>query len=146
MCEIALRQGDARGGVATATTLDQAPEHGHPEPAGNDGEHEGVHLGPADLPVGSVERQQPGVLQAQKPDQQRQGPVRVKPDMLEEALQPTVCRGGLHRSGSLAGKMAEVHAARADHADDDQAQGLQPALAEIDLRAQNSHEGGHGVV
>lgn len=57
--EIALDQGNARVCVGTATSFDQVPDQGHPETAGDNGEHQIVHLGPPDLPLGSVERQMP---------------------------------------------------------------------------------------
>ena len=67
-------------------------------------------------------------------------------DMLEEPLQPAVGRGHQRRGRPLAGQMAEVHRPGADHADDDQAQRLQPALAQRDMRMQNPLEGGDGTV
>jgi hypothetical protein len=42
--------------------------------------------------------------------------------------------------------VAEVHGAGADHADDEQAERLQTALAEVDVRAQNPFEGADGTV
>lgn len=146
MRQIALDQGEAHGGVGPAATLDDAPHEGHPDAAGHDGEHEIVHLGLADLPVGPIKGEQPRSVQAQKPDQKRQRPILVQADMLEEALEPTIGRGGLHRSRPLAGEVAEVHTAGADHGNDDQAERLQTALAQVNLGAQNSHEGGYGLV
>ncbi len=122
------------------------PRRGHPNAAGDDGKHEIGHLGLADLPVGGVEREQPRSVQDRQPDEKRQRPVLVKTDVLVEALQPTVGRHRPHRSRTLAGNVAEVHAARAEHADDDPAERLQTALAQIDLGAQDLREGGNGFV
>jgi hypothetical protein len=53
--------------------------------------------------------------------------------MLEESLQPTIARGDPRRSGPLAGDVAEMDGAGADHADDEKAECLDAALAEPDL-------------
>jgi hypothetical protein len=50
--------------------------------------------------------------------------------MLEEALQPPVGRGEQRRPAALAGDVPEVHRAGTDHPDDQQAERLEPALAE----------------
>jgi hypothetical protein len=115
---------------------------GHPDAAGHNGEHEIVHLGPADRPGGPITGEQPRSGQAQKPDQTRQSPILAQADMRDDALQPTPGRGGVHRSRPLAGEVAEVHTAGADQGHDNQAERLQTARAQVTLGAQTSHEGG----
>lgn len=146
MCKITFDQGNAHGGVGATAALDHRPEQRHPEPAGDDGQHEEIHLSLADLPVCAVECEQPRSVLPQDADQQRQRPILTQTDMLKEALQPTIGGCRLHCARPLASNMAEVHAARAHHADHDQTQCLQTALAQIDLWAQNLGEGGNGSV
>ena len=90
----------------------------------------------------SLKAEQPRTVQ----DQKRQRPIPVQADMPEDALKPATGLGGLHPTRPLAGDVAEVHAAGADHADDDQAERLHTALAEIDLGAQDLQEDGYGVM
>lgn len=66
--------------------------------------------------------------------------------MLKEPLQSPIGRGRLRRTGTFAGEVAEVHGARADHADDDHAQRLDAALAQGEFRTQNPGEGGDSAV
>ena len=53
--------------------------------------------------------------------------------MLEEPLQPAVRRGDQNASARFGGDMAEIDGARAHHAHDKHAQGLQAALAQADM-------------
>jgi len=112
----------------------------------NDGEDEEVHVAPADLPVGPVERQRPVAAQPEHLADQRQRPVGSEIDMLEEPLQPAVGRGDLHAPRTLAGDVAEVDRPGADHADHEKAERLQTGLAQVDTRPQNRGEGGDGSV
>jgi hypothetical protein len=107
----------------------EGPEQRHALAPGDGGEHEVVHLDPADRPLGPVEHQRPAVGAEHRRERGR-GPVLAEAEMLEEALQPPVGRGEQRRPAALAGDVPEVHRAGTDHPDDQQAERLEPALAE----------------
>jgi len=145
--QVTLHQPDARGGVAAAAVVvEHAPHQRRPRPPRDHRQHQDVDVARAELPLGTVKRQMPRPDKSQEPDHQRRRPIRSETDMLEEPLQPTVGRGDLRRRRPLAGKMTEVDRAGADHTDDEQAQRLQPALAQSDMRPQDLLEGGNGTV
>jgi hypothetical protein len=132
MRQIAVHQRDAVGARAAAAVGQQRPEERHAPAPGDRGEHRVVHLAPADLPVGAVEHQGPA-LGPERGRQQRRGPVRREGEELEEPLQPPIRGGRLHPPAARGGDVPEVHRPRADRADDQEAEGLEPALAQGDV-------------
>jgi hypothetical protein len=146
MGEIALDQRDADRGRAVAAARQQGPDERHPEVARHHGEHQIVHLPRPDRPLRPVEHQGPAAARPEQPRDQRQRPVLAEADVLEEPLQPAVGRRRERSPRPLAGDVAEVHRASADHADDQQAECLPAGLAQPDVRAQKAFEGGDGTV
>jgi hypothetical protein len=144
--EVAPDQGDARRGRAVPLPGQHRPEERHAEAAGHHGEHEVVHLSRPDRPVRPVEHQGPASRRPHQARDERQRPVLAEAHVLEEPLQPPVGRRRPHAPAPFASDMAEVDRAGTDDADDEQAERLETALAERDLRAQKVFEGGDGTV
>jgi len=128
--QVAPHQRDPRRGAAAARPIEQRPDERNPEAAGDDREHEIVHVARPDLPVGPVEHQRPSARRTDELRDQRHRPVGSEIDVLEKPLQPAIGRGDLHASPRFGGDMAEVDRARPDHAHDKHAKRLQPRLAE----------------
>jgi len=126
------QQGPGRG-PARARALDQRPEQRDPKAPGDHREHEIIHVARSNLPVRPVERERPCPGRADQLREDRRGPVRPEIDVLEEPLQAAVGRGDQNPPRTRAGDMAEVDGARANHAHDQHAERLQPALAEADM-------------
>lgn len=145
--QIAPHQRNALGGVAgSAVVVEHAPHQRHARAPRDHGQHQDVDVAFPELPLGAVERQTPRPGKPQEPDHQRRRPVAPETDVLEEPLQPAVGRGDQRRGRTLAGQVAEVHRPGADHADDDETERLQPALAQPDMRLQYLLEGGEDAV
>ena len=145
--QVAPHQRDPLAAVAgAAVVVEHAPDQWHARPSGDHGQHQDVDVARPALPLRAVEREMPRTVEPQEPDHQRRRPILSEPDMLEEPLQPAVGRGDQRRARPLAGQMAEIHRPGTDHTDDDQAQRLQTALAQVDPGTQNPGEGGDGKV
>ena len=126
MREIPLHQRDALRRRAVAGMREQGPHQRDTEPRRDEGQHQDVDVGLADLPIGSVKTKMPRARIAEQRDNNAHGPILEQAHVLKEALQTAISRRNQGATGPLTCDMRQVHRPGADHAQQDHAERLEP--------------------
>ncbi len=132
--QIARHQGDALRRGAVARMVEHRPHQRHPKPRRDHCQDEHVDVGLADLPVGPVKAEIPRPRAADQGGHEADGPVLWQADMLEKTLQAAVGRRNQRARGPLRRDVRQIDCAGADHAKQQDAERLEPRLAERHMR------------
>ena len=114
--------------------VQKSPHERHSEAARDDGQDQDVHIARSQLPIRSVQRQQPGAVQVQHLHDQSRGDVAVQVHKLEEALQAAVIRFMFGVARKLACQMRQVDRPTVCQANEQHRQGFKPRLAQAEMR------------
>jgi hypothetical protein len=99
-------------GIGVPRRWQQRPQQRHADAVPLDREHQEIDLGPSEVPVGPVDRQNPRLaIKAKEIDGDLGGACPVQPDKLEEPIEAPPHRSGLSRAVHMRRQPPQAHRA-----------------------------------
>jgi len=127
----ASHQSDAFFGIGIAPFIEQCPEERDGDPFIGHGEHEKIEIDRAESPIGAIQAEGPRRLKREQPHDERGNERGGDLECLEEALNPTIGRGGFAPTTERDRDLGQIHGADADDGDEKLRQKCNPGAMPI---------------